>query len=77
MAWNILSSSKDRLYYNPENDTAEDRGNVVLTVVHELAHQYFGNLVTSDWWNDIWFNEGFPKLLELDVVQNVKRITNK
>ena len=38
-------------------------------VAHELAHQWFGDLVTMEWWTDLWLNEGFADWAEAKVVE--------
>lgn len=47
---------------------------VAEVIAHELAHQWFGDLVTMDWWNLIWMNEGFARYLQYHGTDSVRQI---
>ena len=55
-----------------ENSTFASRQQVALVIAHELAHQWFGNLVTMKWWDDLWLNESFANMMEYVCVDAIE-----
>jgi puromycin-sensitive aminopeptidase len=69
--WGAITYREAALLVDPKDSSAGSRQWVATVIAHELSHQWFGNLVTMEWWTHLWLNEGFASYIEYLAVDHI------
>ncbi|KAM5193552.1 glutamyl aminopeptidase [Mantella aurantiaca] len=74
--WGLIAYRETNLLYDPLESATVNKQRVAAVIAHELVHQWFGNIVTMDWWDDLWLNEGFASFFEYSGVNSAESSWN-
>ena len=69
--WGLVTYREVALLADPATTTVASKHYIATVISHELSHQWFGNLVTMKWWNNLWLNESFATLMEYVAVDAI------
>ncbi|GAB5558456.1 MAG: M1 family metallopeptidase [Synoicihabitans sp.] len=69
--WGCISYMETLLLYDPETSSQDTKEDVFTVVGHEVAHQWFGNIVTMGWWDNLWLNEAFASWMDNKVTDDL------
>ena len=69
--WGAVTYRESAILVDSDHSSLQNKQWVALVIAHELAHQWFGNLVTMEWWTHLWLNEGFASWIEYLAVDHI------
>lgn len=74
--WGLITYREIALLAEKDKTSINSKRYIATVIAHELSHQWFGNLVTMEWWDDLWLNESFASLIEYVAVDAIEPTWN-